>query len=294
MKNTGVLCYIVPLAFTSSESMSALHGMMLKECGTIQVSSYSNRPKKIFDNADQRVSIVLANKTGSKTTKLLTTGVLKRYSTTSVREIIDGLSFVNSIEFIQPGRFPKVGSEIELKILSKLKQQRKQLRDYIEQKGTNNIVYYRTSGGRYYHIISTVPTGSSKEKPIYINNEIPPSVVASILSSNLYFWLSQAYSNNLDLNLFEVLMCPIPELDERTTLNIIETFNQYSSDLEKNAVIKKADYNNISEFKEYKARLSKKLIDSFDKLLQKPFNLSDEELSFLINFEIKFRTDDEK
>ena len=50
-------------------------------------------------------------------------------------------------------------------------------------------------------------------------------------------------------------MCPIPELDERTTLNIIETFNQYSSDLEKNAVIKKADYNNISEFKEYKACL---------------------------------------
>lgn len=292
IKDKGVLCYIVPLAFTSSESMSALHNMMLKDCGLIQVSTYSNRPKKIFDNADQRVSIVLANKDGNQTQELLTTGVLKRYSSTDVRTIIDNLSFVNSIEHKVTGRFPKIGSEIELDILDKLKNH-KQLKDFVSTKSNENVVYYRTSGGRYYHVISTHPTGSSKEKPIYIKSEIDSRIIGAILSSNLYFWLSQAYSNNLDLNVSEVLMCPIPEIEEAKKTELVSTFDKYLIDLEKNAVIKKANYNNISEFKEYRARLSKEYIDQIDRILQSAYQLTDEQTNYLINFEIEFRTDND-
>jgi predicted RNA methylase len=291
IKRKGVLNYIVPLAFTSSESMSALHGMILKDCGVIKVSSYSNRPKKIFDSADQRVSIVLLNRDGEETTKLLTTGVLKRYSTTSVRDIIDNLRFVNSINHKTPGRFAKVGHEIEIGILEKL-ELHQQLKEKVTSKN-HNPVYYRTSGGRYYHIVTTYPTGSSKEKPLYIKKEVDARIIAAVLSSNLYFWLSQAYSNNLDLNVFEILMCPIPEMDKRTQDELGELFDQYQNDLEKNAKIKKAKYSTATEHKEYKARLSKARIDKLDLVLQKPLGLSDEQTDYLINFEIEFRTDNE-
>ncbi len=189
IQKKGVLCYIVPLAFTSSESMSALHGMMLKDCGLIQVSTYSNRPKKIFDNADQRVSIVLANKDGESTTRLLTTGVLKRYATTSVRDIVDNLSFVNSIDFVRRGRLPKIGSDIEHGILETLFKNKTVLSDFITKKKTDNVVYYRTAGGRYYHIIANYKTGSTQEKPLYLNDQLSSGVIGAILSSNLYFWL---------------------------------------------------------------------------------------------------------
>lgn len=292
LHNNGVLCYIIPLAFTSSESMTALHNMMFDVCGLVQVSTYSNRPKKIFDNADQRVSILLANKDGQKTKELLTTGVLKRYSSTSVREIIDNLQFVNSVNHYQRGRIAKVGKDIELSILDKIKKLTT-LESYVQQKETENRVYYRTSGGRYYHIITTRPTGSSKEKPIYINQSIDSNVIAAILSSNLYFWLSQAYSNNLDLNTYEVLMCPIPNMSEEVKDKLINIYDEYQSDLEKNAQVKKANYNNISEFKEYRARLSKNIIDKIDRTLQESYGFTNEECDYLVNFELNFRTDDE-
>jgi predicted RNA methylase len=292
IQKKGVLCYIVPLAFTSSESMSALHGMMLKDCGLIQVSTYSNRPKKIFDNADQRVSIVLANKDGASTTKLLTTSVLKRYSTTDVRTIIDDLRFINSIENYKPGRIAKIGNEIESSILERLKTF-PTIKDYITADNSEeNRVYYRAAGGRYYNLIFNKATHSSAEKFICVKN-VERDAVAAILSSNLYFWLYQAYSDNLNVKSAEILMCPIPSLSSEVQQDLARTFKIYQLDLEKNSTVKQAQYNNITEYKEYRARLSKPIIDKIDRVLQKSYGLSDEQTNYLINFELKFRTDDE-
>lgn len=292
IQSRGILCYIVPLAFTSSESMTALHGMMLKDCGLIQVSTYSNRPKKIFDNADQRVSIVLANKDGEKTTQLLTTGVLKRYSTTTVREIIDNLHFVNTIDYYQKGRIAKAGNEIELSILNKIKKL-PTVADYLATKGTQDSqVYYRAAGGRYYNLIFNYPTLSSAEKSFFVKG-IKRDVICAILSSNMYFWLYQMYSDNLNVKTAEILMCPIPKLNEYTVEQLTTNYRRYIEGLESTAVIKKADYNNISEFKEYRARNSKAIIDNFDQILQEPYNFTDEETAFLINFELEFRTDND-
>lgn len=290
IKNRGVLCYIVPLAVTSSESMSALHNMMLNSCGLIQISTYSNRPKKIFDNADQRVSIVLANKDGSQTKELLTTGVLKRYSSTSVRDIIDSLQFVNTLEYYKVGRIAKARNELELSILKNLKNH-STIQDYISNTiSDDSVVFYRAAGGRYYNLIFNKPTYSSAEKSFYVKG-INRDAVAAILSSNLYFWLYQLYSDNLNVKTAEILMCPVPEMDIVFQKKLAERFNLYQADLEKNAVIKQANYNNITEFKEYRARLSKTYIDQIDRLLQSAYKLTDEQTEYLISFELEFRTD---
>ncbi len=290
IKDKGVLCYIVPLAFTSSDSMSALHNMMLKDCELIQVSTYSNRPKKIFDNADQRVSIVLANKDGNQTQELLTTGVLKRYSSTSVRDIIDNLEFVNSIEHYKTGRIAKARNDLELSILDTLKSCQT-LQDYVSDiRDDDNAIYYRAAGGRYYNLIFNKPTFSSAEKSIFVKN-VNRDAVAAILSSNLYFWLYQMYSDNLNVKTTEILMCPIPEMDNATQERLAEKFNLYQADLDRNSVVKQASYNNITEFKEYRARLSKEYIDQIDRILQSAYGLTDEQTNYLINFELEFRTD---
>ncbi|MFK5976322.1 MAG: hypothetical protein QM493_07435 [Sulfurovum sp.] len=56
-------------------------------------------------------------------------------------------------------------------------------------------------------------------------------------------------------------------------------------DLEKNLRI----INN--SFKEYRARLSKYLIDKLDRAIYQGFGLNREECEFLINYDLIFRTD---
>ena len=68
---------------------------------------------------------------------------------------------------------------------------------------------------------------------------------------------------------------------------------EYLKDLEKNAQIINANYNNVSSFKEYRARRSKHLIDKIDWAIKDAYDLTDEEINFIINFDLEFRTYEE-
>ena len=292
MKLNSQLTYIVPLAITSSESMTALHHILLNNCETIYVSTYSNRPNRIFLNADQRVAIISLTKNLKKTTKLFTTKVNKRYVDTKPEEIIDNLEFVNSIDFIKNGRFPKVGTEIELSILNKIFSIKTNLKDLMTK--TGEPVYYRTSGGRYYNIITNFTTNSTKENSFKIDNEYR-NLVAAILSSNFYYWFYHIYSNNLDIKNYELEIFPIPidKLIEKK-IEIENIYNEYLIDLQNNSKIKQVNYSHVTEYREYYARKSKHLIDKIDLAIQEAYSLTDEEINFIINYDLKFRTDEEE
>jgi len=165
----SALTYIVPMSIVSSDSMTALHRMMFRMCETISVSTYSNRPQKIFASADQRVAIIICQKNNVPTKKLFTTKVNKRYKDTTVEEVINNLNYVNSLSFVKYGRLPKVGLPIEINILNKLSDIPTTLIHCMDEKGLP--VYYRTSGGRYYNIITNFSTGSTKESNILVRKE---------------------------------------------------------------------------------------------------------------------------
>ncbi len=292
MNINSFLIFIVPLAITSSESMSALHNLLLNNCETISISTYSNRPKKIFDNADQRVAILSFIKNHRPTKYLMTTKVNKRYEVTSVQDLINNLQFVNSIDFIKYGRFPKVGSNIEINILRKIFSIGFNLKSMLLDKGLP--IFYRSSGGRYYNIITNYTTGSSKENSF---NVIPEyrDIMAAVLSSNLYYWFYHIYSNTLDLKTYELEIFPIPVEDLIKNQDEIELlYKKYLDDLHKNSIIKQVNYAHIKEYREYYARKSKHLIDKIDLAIKDAYGLTDEEINFIINYDIEFRTDDEE
>ena len=288
--NGGRLHYIVPLAITSSESMAKLHSLINDTCEAVRISSYSNRPKKIFDEADQRVAIIELYKNNKPTKSLMTTKINKRYASTKPEEIIENLKFTNSVKFTMLGRIPKIGITIEEQILLKLFSLPRRLKDYYDNDGKE--IFYRTSGGRYYNIITNFSTGSTKEKAIFTQKKFT-DVIGAILSSNLYFWFYSIYSNNLDLKSYELEEFPLDL--EKFSANEIDyiskIYNEYMLDLENNAKVIQASYATVSSFKEYKARLSKHLINSIDRAIYHAFGLNEEECEFLINYDLEFRTD---
>ena len=62
-------------------------------------------------------------------------------------------------------------------------------------------------------------------------------------------------------------------------------------DLNKNKFRKKAQYQNTGkvEYDEFYPRLSKPIIDEIDRALARHYGLSDEELDFIINYDVKYR-----
>lgn len=144
-------------------------------------------------------------------------------------------------------------------------------------------------------MVTTYPTYSSAEKDILVLKKYQ-KLLGAILSSNLFYWLQQVYSDTLNLKRYEIEILPLPIneiefLDEKIK-EIEYLYNIYLEDIEKNAVEKNANYNNISKFKEYKIRKSKILIDELDKKIGELYSLTTEEIEFLINYDLEFRIDE--
>ena len=125
-----------------------------------------------------------------------------------------------------------------------------------------------------------------------IQNNIIANIIGAILSSNLFFWFYQIYSNNLDLKTYEIesFRIPIEKLNSEMDKKIEHAYENYLRDIERNVNTRQTTrYANIDSFKEYKISKSKQLIDVIDDLIHPLYGLNKEESDFIKNYEISFR-----
>jgi len=281
--------FIVPISITSSDSMTGVHKLLENSCSLIRVSSYAVRPQPVFENAVVNTSILFFIKDRKQNEKILATKMYRKNKNFKLQNIVNNLQFIDVKDVKLIGRYPKISLEIEKSILKKVFAQEKNIGKLVLKKG--KPIYYRTTGGRYFKVITNYSTGSTKEKQIYFNKKIADSV-GTILSSNLFFWFYQIYSNNLDLKTYEILSFGFPNLNDKIISKLEKLYADYLIDIEKNANIKtttgKSNYN-VSEFKEYKIGKSKYLIDQIDDIICPLYGLTSEETEFIKNYEIEFR-----
>ena len=288
----GIVNLIVPMSVTSSDSMTALHNLLEANCNVIRVSSYSNRPKQIFDAACIRTSIFYFKKTLSPIENLFTSKIMRRDESHSIKNIIESLSFVDSLKFKLPGRYPKIGNSQQLEIIEKMFAFNKKIADYADEDG--EPFYYRTSGGRYFNVITDYSTGSSKERPFHTKQKFT-KIIAATLSTSLFWFYQQTYTNGLDLKRFELETFPLFDLESLTpaqTERIEKIYDEYLSDIERNVSVRTSSENssyNVAQFKNYKLNRSKHLIDKLDDVIGKFYGLTDEEINFIKNFELEIR-----
>ena len=279
LKQNGNLSYIVPLSVTSSKSNIALHKMLLDNCEWIEVSSYGNAPARIFLNADQRVSIINFAKTHTKCKNLFTTKVNLRNKHTPIAEIIDKLRFIDSLDFRQDGAFCKIGLPIEKVIMQKLYTHKQTLKDRMNG---DEQIYYRDTGGRYYDLYTSYSTTKSTTQKSFAVCD--SNAIVALMSSNLFWWFRNAYSEGRHSYVYEFERFPIPKFSDKIIENLHALGETYQNDIEQNA-----DFSN--GVKTYKLRKSKHIIDEIDRLICPLYDLSEIETEFIINYEIAFRTD---
>ena len=293
--NKGVLIYITPMSIVSSESMESMHKFFNKQCELIKISNYSVRPKPIFLNAVVNVSILECLKTNTINKKVLCTKMYRKSNEDTIQDILNRLEFIDVKEFKLLGRYPKISKQIEVNILRKLFKIKNNIGSLVKDKGSP--IYYRMAGGRYFKVITNYPTTkAASEKVIYFDKKIA-NTIGAILSSNLYFWYYQIFSDNLNMKKYEIesFKIPIDKLDNDKIKYIEKLYSKYLNDIEKNVIVhEKTNYKNITSFKEYKIRMSKNIIDEIDDFIYPLYGLTKKEIDFIKNYEIKYRIDDKE
>ena len=293
LEDGGNLNYILPISVMSSDSMTQGHELLKTSCRALSFAAFAVRPKPIFENATVNVAILLAEKGGGPAKSVLSTKLYRKNAQITVSDIVNNLQFQDVLGLEMPGRFPKISDEIEVRILGKLQALPTTVSDLRTPDGAP--IFYRAAGGRYFKVITDKSTNSSAEKSLLIDTKYA-SFVGLLLSSSLFFWFYQLFSDNLNLKASEIESFPIPienalpdQLERAAAL-----FSTYQEDIfTKSAIRKTEKYAHIEEFREFKLGRSIDLIDQIDEEFGSLFGLNSEEIEFIKNYERSFRVDDD-
>lgn len=277
----GVLAFIVPLSLVSTPRMGKVRDYLCKTMQKQYFVNYADRPDCLFVSVHQKLTIYLGAKAPSAS---MVYSSNYNYWYKSERENLFNRTeiFRNKYNF----RFgiPKIGNEIESSIFKKVftDNPRRSLSSNILTEG--EPIYLNMRGCFWMKAFTFNP--GSKEYNEYKFDRSIASFIHCLLNSSLFFFFWIAISDCWHITSKELNSFRVAVLDQ-SKIPVFETLSkELETELERTKVYigsKQTEY-------EYKHKDCKHVIDKIDRALQHVYNLNDDELSYLINFNLRYRT----
>lgn len=298
-KTTTRLGVIVPISSFATERMKKLQTLVMKGSSNVWLSSYGIRPSKLFEGAEQRLTICLTevDKNNKGINKIFTTKYYRWY--TSERPyLFPQLAYQDITCFYSKYGFPKISSILEANILAKFPDGL--LGKYFDER-SDNIIYWHRIPAYFIKALDFVPYFKSDRdgikksedyKVFGVNKFTSKGVILSLLNSSIFYWFWFAISEGYHCGKHEVLTFPVEfeKVNEEILISLENRSQELMQDLIRNSKIRQRIQKTTSvEYQEFYPSLSKPIMDRIDYLLSHIYSLTEDELDFVINYDIKYR-----
>ena len=279
--------FIVPLTIAANNNMTIVRNMICAQ-GQVFFSHFEIRPAKLFEGVEQRLTIFIIRNLAEN--QLWSTSII-RWHAEHRNLLFSSLHYAPSFN---DGSIWRTSSIIESSIYKKIKSN-KPAGSYISPiRNTSSQICYRTAGVRYWIVFlhNGFNTLSLSNKTNFFLSEEMSYYFMSAFNSNLFWWY---YSLNYDMfNLKDYMIFSF-----RHTYNYDKELILLSQEMEKSLddnkeilVMNSRTRGTVESFV-YRKKYSKPIIDEIDKVLAKHYGFTEEELDFIINYDIKYRMGDE-
>ncbi|MBN8574160.1 MAG: hypothetical protein J0M05_09620 [Candidatus Kapabacteria bacterium] len=294
LKETGNISMIVPLALVCTQRMVIVQNL-LEAKRTTWYSNFAWRPGKLFENVNRALTIFISNY--NEKPNVYTTNYIK-WSSDIRNDVFPNISYTSWNDKRNSFWIPKLGNKIEKNILKKILKSENTISQLIT-KHSSNEVYYRTTGGLYWKIFTNFSPKfyvngkegkSSRENLFYVKKKNQDILCVSLLSSNLFWWWYTIASNLRDLNPSDIQGFKFPN-SVLEDAELQKLGKKYLKDLDANSSMLTRIQKQTGEIQtqSFKIALSKPIIDEIDTVLAEHYGFTDEELDFIINYDIKYR-----
>lgn len=302
-KPEGKFSFIVPVAITCSKRMTDVISILREKSDKLYFSNYDDRPGKLFEMIEHlRASIIISSKGKSKSKEIYSTKY-NRWYTENRTNLFKHLCYTDVTKFVDSFTIPKFSFAIETRINDIIRSCNSMVASK-ELRVSNNNIYYRAAGGGYFLLIKNqksityingVLEDVKAEKKIGLMPEVNNTIVGAAISSSLFYWNYIAYTDcrNLQKSYIDTFKLPESVYSDK---ELASTGKKLFSDYEKNKYTKSTHYKSTGNdviYDEYYPKKSKLIIDSIDKSLKVHYKFTEEDLDFIINFDIKYRMGDE-
>lgn len=285
-EKNSYLGVIVPISSVSTPRMLPMMNLLWSHSKNIHVSNFSVRPGKLFSGVDMNLSIFITKIKNINSECEIYTTKYNRWNERYRANLFETLTYAESGLLALQSSIPKIGSQIENSILKKI-----ELFSYIGAKKqafkSKETVYYH-SGGRYWR--KCIKSKLSNEyKELNLTDGWSDAVI-SVISSSVYYWYWILVSDCYHVTKSDIDFFRIPEsLRSNQIIAILSSRLLQDLDKNKEVRIRMRKDGSITEEINYFVGKSKLIIDEIDSVLAKHYGFTDEELDFIINYDIKYR-----
>ncbi len=284
---------IVQLPICCTDRM--IEAQNILKSATSWIFTFDDRPGKLFDGLQHIRATIFIMRGGQHITY---TSKYNRWYSENRKNLFQNLKSTLSV-YTFVGTIPKNQNLISNSILKKILLKKK-LDTYLNGEG---IVYIHNAPQYFTRITTFKPYFWNERKgeslsvsvKMYAIKDKYQLTICSLLDSNLFYWWYVLMSDCRHLNKREIEQFPFfpvgAEYNEKLLnlcILLMNNFKKHSS--------RKLSYLKTTgkiEYEEYYPKYSKPIIDEIDRVLAKHYGFTEEELDFIINYDIKYRMGDE-
>jgi hypothetical protein len=301
LEQYGHFGMIVPISCIATDRMDSLRSIWMTKGWETYISHYSGdaHPSVLFQGVKFRLSIILQRKAAKSAI----------YSTHFQRWLPQGrenlFALINYVSvgsnIVRLGLIPKVSSMMHLAILKKLCSVVSNLRADVYATGLYQVYCHRIVAHfvkaldfiPFFHSQRDGEKKSEDYKIFAVDSTCKRDTLVALLNSNLFYSWFVSYSDVYHCGR-EIILdfpCDLSALTEAMGDELSGIKSQLMDDLQEHSIRRTIPYKatGLVQYDEFYPRHSKPIIDEIDRVLARHYGLTDEELDFIINYDIKYR-----
>jgi hypothetical protein len=298
----GRLGLIIPVSFVSAGAFVTLRDVVWAAQPALWLSHFANRPGQLFTGAQNRLTIVLFAPS-KDASRVLSTRYHRWDAKRGERDaLFPLLQYVplGTLTRRFHGLFPKAGTTKAVSVLKRLDGIHT-VEGHLVKSSEYRIYWVRVPGYFCQFLLEPpearpedggLPRVRGEVNAIAMKNEKTRRVIHSILNSSTYYLFFCTYTDGRHINPSDVRGFPLNL--RKFDPQVLERLADLSLDLEKCIV------ENTSQWRKsgllidsVDSKPCKPIIDEIDHVLAQHYGFTDEELDFIINYDIKYRMGEE-
>jgi len=294
----GRVGMIIPVSVACSDAMEPLRRLLLEDHRSLWLSHFSNRPGQLLAGAQNRLTILLASSQLPRP---------RRYSTRYHRWNAKGgerdalfptlrYQEFSEEDVIYHGLLPKVGYSEAVNTMKKING-KLTIRHIATRRGQHNVFWVRVPGYFCQFLLDPPmarPENGGRSRVrgevncVTFDNEHDRSIAYSVLNSSTFYQFFCSYTDTRHINPSDVMEFPLDlsTFDRDTKKRLTDLSAQLAQCHATHTSVYRKSGLLIDSIV---SKACKPIIDEIDRVLAKHYGFTDEELDFIINYDIKYR-----
>ena len=296
----GSVGMIVQLPLVCTDRMISTQSLFKTQNRESWFANFDDRPGKLFDDLQHiRATIFLCKKEMNLNTATLYATEYKRWFTETRSTLFQGIFYADITDICLEGIFPKIADCVGKSIINKLRNTEK---PFLSFKTGKFACRFHNSPQYWIRATDFVPyfwnerdgkKQSQQIKDLRFRKKEHALAFCCLLNSSLFYWWFIISSDCRHLNMREIVNFSFnPEnLNQAQLMQLSKITKELMEDYRNHANRKEANYKTTGKvvYDEFFPRHSKLIIDKIDRVIAQHYDFTDEELDFIINYDIKYR-----